>query len=213
MTENPVLAAIRERRSSLKFTTDPITEDQLESILEAGRWAPSGLNSQPWDFVVIRDPATRAQVGDILSRITRAWQGFAAAPVIIIISVEPSRDPDHFVEDGAVAAQNLCLAAHAVGLGSSWAGTHTDRARRGSVEHALRKLLSLPRSRRVIAAVPIGVPEFTRQSSRHPLSEIVHQDRFHSRPDPTRQTDPTPPPTGRGTRRQAGRGRPYLPRT
>jgi len=210
--DNPTLMAIRERRSALKFASSPVTDDQLEAILEAGRWAPSGLNSQPWEFVVVKDPEIRAQVGAILGRITRAWAGFTAAPVIIIVSVEPSQDPDHFVEDGAVVAQNLCLAAHAVGLGSSWAGTHARRARRGSVEGALKKVLSLPRSRRIIAAVPIGVPEFTRQSSRRPLAEIVHHDRFHPLPDSKRQIPLTPRSGTRRMKQAAGRDRSATPR-
>jgi nitroreductase len=151
----------------------------LEAVLDAGRWAPSGLNSQPWDFIVVKDPQVRSEVADILRRITTAWKGFADAPVMIVVSVDPSRDPDHFVEDGAAAAQNLCLASHSLGLASSWAGVYARRARKGSVENDLKTLLSLPRAHRIIAIVPIGLPnDDDRRSSRIPLKEMVHSERF-----------------------------------
>jgi nitroreductase len=153
----------------------------LKAILDAGRWAPSGLNSQPWDFTVVKDPRARVDMANVLRRITIAWKGFAAAPVMIVVSVDPSRDPEHFVEDGAVASQNLCLAAHSLGLASSWAGVYAKRTRKRSVENALKNLISLPRDHRVIAVVPIGHANGHNppRSSRIPLNEMVHHERFH----------------------------------
>jgi nitroreductase len=176
--DNPALDAIRRRRSVRNFTSTPIDDEHVESILEAGRWAPSALNAQPWDFVVVRDPQVRTAIGDILRRTTYAWRGFATAPVMIVVSVDQTRDPEHFVEDGAVAAQNLCLAAQSLGLASSWAGVNTRRIKMGSVESSLKKLLFLPRTHRVIAVVPIGTARREGRSSRRPLAEMVHHDRF-----------------------------------
>jgi nitroreductase len=183
LTDNPTLRAIRERRSVNNFTSAPVTDQQLEAILEAGRWAPSALNSQPWDFVVVRDPQIRTEIGNVLRRITYAWRGFATAPALIVVSVDQSRDPEHFVEDGAVAAQNLCLAAQSLGLASSWAGIYKKRTSRKGVESALKKLLCLPGTHRVIAVVPIGVAVREVRASRRPLAEMVHHDRFHPRSD------------------------------
>jgi nitroreductase len=181
LVDNDTLRVMRERRSVARFTSDPVTEDQMQAILEAGRWAPSGINSQPWDFVVVRDPELRAELGAILRRTTAAWKGFSDAPAMIVVSVDPSRDSEHFVEDGAVAAQNLCLAACSLGLASSWAGVYTRRAKKGSVESALRKLLSLPRTHRIIAVIPVGVAEKRRapyHSQRRPLAEMVHWNQY-----------------------------------
>jgi nitroreductase len=179
MIDNAVLSAIRTRRSVRNYTSEPIGDEQLEAILDAGRWAPSGLNSQPWDFIVVRDPQLRTEIAGLLRRVTVAWGGFAAAPAMIVVSVDQSRDADHFVEDGAVAAQNICLAAHSLGLASSWAGIHTGRARKGSAEQSLRKLLDLPTTHRIIAVVPVGVANGNGHTpSRIPLTEMVHHDRF-----------------------------------
>jgi nitroreductase len=182
MAGNPTLDSIRERRSVRNFTTAPVTDQQLEAVLEAGRWAPSARNSQPWDFVVVRDPQVRSAIGDILRRVTHAWKGLATAPVMIVVSVDPLRDPEHFVEDGAAAAQNLCLAAQSQGLASSWAGVYNRRPSRGSVESSLKKLLCLPRGHRIIAVVPIGTAKYENRGTRLPLAEIVHHDRFRSSP-------------------------------
>jgi nitroreductase len=187
MIDNPILRAIRERRSVRNFSAEPVTDEQLEAILEAGRWAPSGRNSQPWDFVVVRDPDLRAEIGSVLKRVTWAWGGLSAAPVLIVVAVNKSQDPDHFVEDGAVAAQNLCLAARSLGLASSWAGVHARGTRRGTrrstADRLLRSLLSLPRTHRVIAVVPVGTAGREVTSSRRPLAEMVHHDRYQFSPD------------------------------
>ena len=184
--DNPTLRAIRERRSATRFISDPVSDDLIDSILEAGRWAPSGLNSQPWEFVVVRDPEVRAGMASILQRITFFWKGFGTAPVMIVVAVDPEKDPAHFVEDGAVAAQNLCLAAQSLGLATSWAGVHGGGSRKGSVQDALRRLLSLPKAYRVIAVIPVGFlgagETHRARSGRRPLSEIKHRDRYEASP-------------------------------
>jgi len=210
LTDHPALDVIRERRSVRNFTSDPVTDQQLEAILEAGRWSPSKRNSQPWDFIVVRDLQIRREVGNVLRQVTSAWAGFTDAPVLIVVSVDRSRDPEHFVEDGAVATQNLCLAAHCLGLASSWAGVYAKRARRGSVQHTLKKLLSVPRTHRIIAVVPIGVARHEINSSRRPLVEMVHHDRFQPLP----YTSPLQaPPTATSPAENGTHGLPGVRRT
>lgn len=183
MIDNAILSALRERRSAHRFTGDPVPPEQIDAILEAGRWAPSATNAQPWDFVVISDPALRSQMGTLLREVTWAWAGFAAAPVMIVVAVDPGRDPQHFVEAGAVAAHNLCLAAHSLGLASSWAGVY-DHAGKGTAERDIKRLLALPRTHRIIAVVPVGTPGLTSHGSRRPLIDMVHRDRFEPATNP-----------------------------
>jgi nitroreductase len=174
LTDNPTLRAIRERRSVNNFTSAPVTDQQLEAILEAGRWAPSALNSQPWDFVVVRDPQIRTEIGNVLRRITYAWRGFATAPALIVVSVDQSRDPEHFVEDGAVAAQNLCLAAQSLGLASSWAGIYKKRTSRKGVVHHDRfhpRSDSGPQAPAVATASEYGTHELPRVRQRRSLTK------------------------------------------
>ncbi len=124
MVDNDVLRAIRGRRSVIRFTDQAVTDEELSAIVEAGRWAPSYINSQPCEFLVVRDAKARARLSEILRRVTVAWQGFATAPVSIVVMADPERDVRHLAEDGAAAAQNMALAAHSLGLATFWAGLH-----------------------------------------------------------------------------------------
>ncbi len=134
MKDNDLLKVIRGRRSTLRFKERAVSDDALEAILEAGRWAPSYINSQPWEFIVIRAPKLRARVADIMRRLTISWEGFAQAPVLIIVAVNASTDPRHHVQDGAAAAQNMALMAHSLGLASLWVAIYGETDACGTPE-------------------------------------------------------------------------------
>jgi nitroreductase len=178
MQENEVLKAIRGRRSVIRFSDSPVSEELLEAILEAGRWAPSYINSQPWEFIVVRDSELRARAAEILRRVTISWQGFGQAPVILVVAVDAGKDPRHHIEDGAAAAQNMALMAHSLGLATFWAGVYGGTEGKGSPEEELRSLLLLPRGHRIVAALPVGFPAYEAKASRRPLGEMVHANRF-----------------------------------
>lgn len=188
IVDNQVLKAIRERRSVLRFKPEPVPEELLEQILEAGRWAPSHANSQPWAFIVVRDEKLKAELGELVDRIALARRGKVAisgkgigeAPLVIAVVVDPWRDPKHFVEAGAVAAQNMALAAHSLGLATYWAGIYEAGGGRRSVEARVKRLLGVPREMHVIALLPIGVPAYQAQSERLGLEELVRYNRFES---------------------------------
>lgn len=181
MTE--LLAVIQGRRSVLRFKPDPVPEEDLQQILEAGRWAPSYANSQPWKFIVVRDPATKRALGALVERIlvfrpgrvALASAGLGEAPVVIAVVVDPARDPSHHLEAGAAAVQNMALMAHALGYATFWAGV----ADRKEVEREIKKLLGVPRGMRVVALLPLGKPAYEAEpGQRLPLSEIVVQERM-----------------------------------
>jgi nitroreductase len=178
MREKELLALIRSRRSVLRFEQSEITDEQVDLILEAGRWAPSYINSQPWEFFVLRDGALRERTADILRRVTISWQGFAQVPVIIVVAVDSATDPRHHLEDGAAAAQNMALMAHGMGLATFWAGLYGENDARGTPEDELRTLLGAPRKLRLVAALPIGVAAHASESVRRPLPELVHVDGY-----------------------------------
>ncbi len=177
MKENDLLRLIRERRSIVRFQEWPVSDENIEAILEAGRWAPSYINSQPWEFIVIRSARLRARVADILRRLTISWQAFFHVPVIIIIAVNAETDPRHFLEDGAAAAQNIALMAHSLGLATRWVGLYGGTDQHDSPENELRNLLRVPRSLRLVAAMPVGMPDGAGEEAvRRPLAEMVHED-------------------------------------
>lgn len=176
--ENVVLRAIRERRSIYRYLPEPVPDEKVQAILEAGRWAPSWTNTQPWEFIVVNDVTTKGEICDIAKSTLTGHRGIEGASLIVVICVNPEIDPYHFVEDGAVATQNMALAAHSLGLASYWIGIYDSQNIQGSVEDRIRKTLNLPRKHRVIAILPIGAPEYKIDRERKMLREITHYDQY-----------------------------------
>jgi len=163
-----VLEAIKTRRSIRKYEKKPIPEELLEKILEAGRWAPSASNAQPWNFIVLRDEGIRRE----LARVSTYGKFLAEAPLGIAVVVEPKAST-HPVADGAIATQNMLLAAHALGLGTCYIGSY------GSVyEENAKKILGIPENKRLLSLISIGFPAESRKSAREELKEIVFIDRY-----------------------------------
>jgi nitroreductase len=177
MMINQVVEAIKHRRSIIRFEKNPIEEEKIEAILEAGRWAPSWLNKQPWRFIVVTEPAIKETLAEFAPSLYKA--GMQEAPVCIVVAVNPSEEPFHFIEDGAAATQNMALAAYSLGLGSCWIGVFRLEGERGSSEEKIKKILEIPKSHRVISLLPIGVPKYwDEKKSRKGLSQFVYHNKF-----------------------------------
>jgi nitroreductase len=164
---NEVLDAIKNRRTIRKFKPVPIDDDKLEMILEAGRWAPSFSNLQPWKFIIIRDQNIKREL-DKAARETVLPLGINEAPVIICVCVDRLVDPLHAIETGAAATQNMALAGHSLGLGVGWIGVWGTEA-----EIAIWRLFQLPETTRVVALLPIGIPDESPEGDRKPLKEFI----------------------------------------
>jgi len=138
-----LFAAIKDRRSCRRFLSDPIDEATLEKIIEAGTWAPSPMNAQPWEFIVVTSPKGKEKIYAEGERCrqwaleTSGWKWLdkyrveflKTAPVLVVVVGDPKKTGvDQFLEDGsagyqyacAAAAQNMMLAAQALGIGSLW---------------------------------------------------------------------------------------------
>lgn len=116
---NPTLETILTRRSIRKFKPDMLPRKTIDAIIEAGLYAPSGMNTQNTVIVAITDKDTR----DRLSRDNAAVMGsdrdpFYGAPVVLVVLAEKGRRT--YIHDGALVMGNLMLAAHALGVGSCW---------------------------------------------------------------------------------------------
>ena len=110
---------LKNRRSVRKYTQEQVSDAHLDAILEAGLYAPSGMNTQNTVMVAVRDKETRDQ----LSRMNAAVMGtesdpFYGAPCVIVVLAEPERYT--WLEDGALVMGNLMNAAYEMGLGSCW---------------------------------------------------------------------------------------------
>jgi len=164
---NQVLETIKRRRTIRKFKSDPIDDEKLHLILEAGRWAPSFSNLQPWKFFVIKNQNLKNTL-DIAVKESVLHLGIKEAPVVIIVSVDRKTDPLYAIEAGAAATQNITLAANSLGLGAGWIGVWGTEA-----ELAIQKLLQLPETTRIVSLVPVGNPDESPEGNRRPLEEFL----------------------------------------
>lgn len=118
------IQAIMTRVSTRQFTDQPIPEDVLQTILKAGMAGPSAVNARPWCFIVVRDRDMLNRMADVNGRAAEPLRR-AAMGVLVCgdLSRAFDRAPDYWIVDGSIAAQNMLLAAHALGVGSVWLGT------------------------------------------------------------------------------------------
>lgn len=168
--ETPVFKAMFERRSIRKFTDEPVTRDDLTAILEAGRWAPSGLNNQPWRFMVIqRDDPRKEQLAECTkyAHVVRACA--ACIAIVLDKSVMYSEMKDH--QGAGACVQNMLLAIHALGLGGVWLGQIVND------QPASLGVLGLKEEEHELQAViALGHPDQKGSSDRNPLSELMLED-------------------------------------
>jgi nitroreductase len=176
MSTNPVLRAIRDRRTVTRFGPTEVGQDKIDTILEAARWAPSFVNSQPWNIIVVKDKETRRRLRELSVTITGV--GIEEAPVTFVVTVDPKKDPHHYVEDGAAATQNMALTAHSLGLASFWVGVFDVTGHRASSEGKVKEILNIPAEHRVISMLPVGVASMTFTKDRKPSSDFVYRDAF-----------------------------------
>ncbi len=181
---NFVLDAIKKRRSVVRFESTPLEEEKLKAILEAGRWAPSWLNKQPWSFIVVKDQNIKEQLSHVVPTIF--VKGLREAPLCIAIIVDAAEDPFHFVEDGAVATQNMALAAQSLGLYSCWIGVFDVNNKSNSSENSVKQILQVPKTHRVISLLPIGyTAQEIEKKERKTLGQIVYENKFGHKTKPS----------------------------
>jgi nitroreductase len=175
----------RHQRAVRAWSDREVPDDLLRQVLEAAVHAPSGSNTQPWRFIVVRDPAMKARIGEeyAAAQGARSASGagsaadvMAKAPVLIIPCVRvPERTGHTGFQTGASiypACQNLMLAARALGLGTVLTTTH--RLRAGQI-HAL---LGIPSTYDSAAIIPLGWPDRAYgPNHRPPLDQFVSYER------------------------------------
>ncbi|MGA2315128.1 MAG: nitroreductase family protein [Thermodesulfobacteriota bacterium] len=168
-----LFTAMKERRSCRNFLPDQLEEATIEKILEAATWAPSPLNSQPWEFVVVTNKELKEKIFSEGERCRKwaleksgwKWLGsyqldfLRLAPVIIAVIGDPKKTGvDMFTEEGpmgyqaacAAAIQNMHLAAYALGLSSLWFTLFDKKA--------MREILAMAPEKTPLALICIGKP-------------------------------------------------------
>lgn len=166
--------AIKERRSVYAYKSDPVSEETLMQVLEAGTLAPSHGNCQPWEFVLVgpegrgkllklfrefvdseAGPLQNPDIPEARKEVLRKFrEDFGGAPVLLAVLTKPPVNPidkPEYPVTGGLAAQNIMLAATGLGLGTVWLSV-------GQNPKA-RDILQVPEGGEVIAVLPLGYPE------------------------------------------------------
>ena len=171
-----LLSFIRSRRSIRQYQDREVPEEAIQQILEAGRWAPSASNRQPWHFIVIRDPDIRQSVSEHAAYAFIRWAHVGKAPVLIALcgNVKNRIYRQFLHEDVGIAGTQMMLQAAALGLGTCWVG--------GLDRKTIGDILKLPDSVELIGLLTLGYPdESPEPPPRKPLEQITHYEVFGNR--------------------------------
>ena len=175
-----MIEAIAARRSIRKYTPQPVPDALIHTLLESARLAPSGRNTQPWHFIVIRDQQRKEQLVDVCGK--QSWM--LSAPVFIACIADPRtriapeipltvdelsahKELKLVLRDTAIGIEHLVLEAVQQGLGTCWVAQFT--------QEQIRPLLGVPEDRYVVSIVTLGYPaEAPAARIRKNMVDIVH---------------------------------------
>ena len=168
MTRAPmnVFAAVQTLLAIRSYSDTPIPDAVVRRIVEAGRLTGSGMNGQPWHFIVVRNPDTLRRLGELAS----SGRYVAQAPLAIVVAIDKSR---FAVSDASRAIQSMLLTAWGDGVGSNWVGF-------GGLDK-VKALLDIPDKLEVLAVLPFGYPVRAvgrGKKQRKTLREVAHRERF-----------------------------------
>jgi nitroreductase len=163
------LNIIFSRRSIRQYSGKPVSEADIQSLLEAGMSAPSGSNQRPWHFVVVTDRQTL----HALAEAHPYGKMLASAGAGIAVCGDPAIS-DWWVQDCSAATENILIAAAGLGLGAVWVSSHGRPER----EQAIRDVLGIPERIGVLSLLSIGHPAEEKQARTQYDRVRVHRGRW-----------------------------------
>lgn len=163
-----MMEALLTRRSIRRYTGEPISEEELKLLLEAGFSAPSAHNRQPWHFIVVRNPKT---LEDIASQHPYAKMlPQAGCGIVVCGDRNKEKEVGFLIEDCSAAIENILLAAHGLGLGAVWCGLYPVPER----AEAVASLLNIPSD-----IIPVGLIVVGRSHDKGRAVERFDKARVH----------------------------------
>ena len=185
-----ILQPILTRRSIRKYRDTPVEDDKIQAMLASARLAPSGNNSQPWNFIIAKSEATRKKIAEACYKQTWMTQ----APVFIVCVADMSvrlkelREKDHRIQDTShldlqedspqqelkmiirdttIAIDHLILQAESMGLGTCWIAWLE--------QETIRPILNIPTDKYVVAVVCVGYANHSpKPTPRKPLEDMIY---------------------------------------
>jgi nitroreductase len=160
------IEVLKSRRSIRTYASGHVERKVIEEIIDCARLAPTAMNDQPWDFIVITGKEDLARIPTILGH----GEFIANAAFCVLVT---ARQSDCAVEDACAATENLLIAAEAYGLGACWvAGTPQSYA------PVVAKTFGAPEGHKLISIVSVGYPAEVPVIEKRALAEVLHWERF-----------------------------------
>ena len=163
-----VIETIMTRRSIRTFTGEPISEEQLNTLLKVAFQAPSASNHQPWHFVVVRDSQMLSAIA-AAHRYARMLRK-AGCGIVVCGDKELQKMTGFLVEECSATIENMLLAAHGIGLGAVWCGLYPSV----QLSAPIIKLLNLPEN-----IIPVGLVVVGRKAEENPFENRYNPERIH----------------------------------
>jgi nitroreductase len=177
---------IEARRSIRKYQNKPVEDEKIMQLLESARLAPSGSNTQPWHFIVVKSDDMRQRV----ARVSHDQKWMLTAPVFIVgvadissrvkdtsdiklYEISPNFELKQAIRDTTIALEHIVLEAETLGLGTCWVAWFT--------QQEIRPVLGIPEDKFVVSIITVGYPdESPNPRPRKSLDEIVHYEKWQS---------------------------------
>jgi len=161
------LAFLKGRRSIRIYLDKMIPDDEVEMILEAGRWAPSASNKQPWEFLVIRNKEILKEI----SKLAFYGKHIKTAPLAIAIVGKIKKNPKYYIQDTSLASMNMMLMAWSLGIGTCWIGALK--------RDIVKEMLGLGKNDYLLTILPMGyitgtIPEPTLRKNINQIRRNVY---------------------------------------
>jgi nitroreductase len=177
------LELVRRRDSVRRYLDKPVEREKVELCLEAARLAPSTSNSQPWRFIVVDEPELKSRVAAAAVGPLRTFNTFTdQAPVLVAVIIDRAnwevrtgkvlRRFNYSLIDIGIATEHFCLQAADLGLGTCVLGWFDEKA--------VKRLLRVPRDRRIYLLVALGYPreDRARVKRRKTIDQIRAYNRY-----------------------------------
>lgn len=166
-----IIDTIKSRRSVRDFTNKPVNKDNINIILDVGRWAPSGLNNQPWLYIIVQESDTIEQIATC-THYSNVVQG---APLLVAVFLDHNAEYNYVKDVQAIGAsiQNMLLACCELELGAVWLGEILNQ------KEKVNSILDAPDSLELMAVLAIGHPiEKDQTSTRKSIGDVTFNEKF-----------------------------------